>query len=64
MSERKALDFIATFLAFVILIIGLGAIFPEYFGPAAEIITQNLGNFTIIVVLAIIIYILTQAKRR
>jgi len=63
MSTQKAFNFLATFLAFIILIVALGAFFPKYFGAAADIITENLGAFVVIVILAIFIYILAERQR-
>jgi hypothetical protein len=62
-STQKALNFIGTFFAFIILIIVLGALFPQYFGVAADIITKNLEALIVIVVLAIVIYILAERGR-
>ena len=62
MSVEKAVNYFATFLLFVVLILVLGALFPEYFGVASKILTENLGALALLVLLSIIIYILAQKE--
>jgi uncharacterized membrane protein (DUF106 family) len=60
MSARKIYDFVASFFLFIVIILMLGALFPQWFGVAAQIITENLYPLTVILVLAIIVYIIAN----
>jgi len=61
-SREKASNYLATFLGFVILVLVLGTLFPQYFGEASKLLTENLGAIIILVFLSIILYGLAKKE--
>lgn len=60
MSVEKISNFVVSFFLFIVIILVLGAVYPQWFGDAAEIITQNLYPLAVILVLAIIVYLIAN----
>jgi uncharacterized membrane protein len=60
MSVGKISNFVLSFFLFIVIILMLGAVFPQWFGVAAQIITENLYPLIVILVLAIIVYIIAD----
>jgi hypothetical protein len=62
MSGRteRAIDFFVSFIVVVIVIIILGAFYPEYFGFISQLLVQNLGTLTLFVFIMVIVYLLIR----
>lgn len=63
MSVGRAVNYFLSFVMFVIVVVILGALFPEYFGFASELITENLGTLALLLTILIIIYLLSGKER-
>jgi len=57
---EKIANYFGAFIAFVILVVVLGALLPEYFGMASKILTENLGGLAFIFFLALIFYLMAS----
>jgi hypothetical protein len=60
MSLEKISNLVLSFFLFIVIILVLGAIFPQWFGIAAQILTENLQALVVLLFLAIIIYIIAN----
>lgn len=64
MSFEKAVNYFFSFIMFVVIIIILGALYPQYFGVASQIITENFGNLVLLAFVFFFIYLLFGKERR
>ena len=60
---EKVLNYFLTFVVFLVSILLLGELFPEYFGAASQIIAENIETLIVLVAIVVITYILIGGEK-